>query len=138
MKAFLLLCFVSFLVGCAHTRTPRAGENSALLEFDTPTHNNDGSVIPATKTPIYNIYQGARGQTDKAYIGAVTDPTSQTPIYAPGLTGEVCWNVETEVDGVRSDWSNEACKTFQGDVDPPDGEGIASFHFAVTIQHPVT
>lgn len=136
MKFILAIVCAVLFVGCVHTRTPRAGENSVLLEFDTPTHNNDGSVIPATKTPVYNIYQGARGQTDKAYIGAVTDPTSQTPIYVPGLSGEVCWNVETEVDGVRSDWSTEACKSFQVDP-PPDGEGIAQFHFAVTITHPV-
>lgn len=100
--AALLLVFAV----TASAQTPR----TATITFTRPTQYTDGTTIAAEVAVTYNVYQGAKGSTTKAKVGTIT--STATTITSGLQPGETCWQVSAIANGIESQLSNEACKSF--------------------------
>src|SRR5690606_22591527 len=81
----------------------------ATITFHAPTKYVDGTDIAPCTVITYKLYQGSRG-SEKA---RVADLDAAPVIVDTGLKpGETGWQVSAVANGVESDVSNEACKTF--------------------------
>lgn len=81
----------------------------ATITFTPPTKYVDGTDIAPGTVITYKLYQGSRG-SEKTHVA---DIDGSPVIVDTGLKpGETCWQVSSVANGVESDLSNEACKTF--------------------------
>src|SRR5690606_17138125 len=81
----------------------------ATITFDAPLKDVDGTDIAPGTVITYKLYQGSRG-SEKAHVA---DIDGSPVVVDTGLKpGETCWQVSAVANGVESDLSNEACKTF--------------------------
>lgn len=87
--------------------------NTATITFTAVTKYVDGTAFPAGAAISYNVYQGAKGSTNKTLVGTIT--TTNTSITSGLLTGqEYCWEVAAVLAAIEGAHSNEGCKNFVG------------------------
>lgn len=113
-KLFALL--LTLLPLAAMADVPVNAPPSVKLSFVAATKYTDGSVFPTGAVVNYHVF-GAEKGGNKVEIGSIT--ATNTNINVGLQVGkEYCYIVYTEVAGVYSAGSNEACKKFlqPGDV----------------------
>src|SRR5690606_2599770 len=82
----------------------------ATLTWTKPTEYVDGTAIPSGTPATYNVYQGAKGSTNKLRVAEGVSQLSRVVSALP--PGETCFNVTAVVNGQESAYSVEGCKSF--------------------------
>lgn len=81
----------------------------ATITFNAPTKYVDGTDIAPGTVITYKLFQGAKGG-EKTHVADIDG--SPVTVDTGLQPGETCWQVSAVANGVESDLSNEACKTF--------------------------
>lgn len=94
------LCIASDYAQAQTTASKSAG-STAVLTWQAPVSNTDGTPIAAGSTITYSVYQGA--------TKVATGLTVLTFTSAPLAVGNVCWTVTDTIGGIESAQSPQVC-----------------------------